>query len=133
VTTARPRTTHLGSVAVALLATFLLAACTSTAALGPTLVRYERVWPDGRVESQTIDTSGQVLMTHGGGPERLALSPDDLATIETALQGPIPIGSPSDSPKRTIEMADGTVIEAPRPDEGTVTLLLDDLMSTHRL
>jgi hypothetical protein len=120
--------------AVLVLAASLLVACSQPAAeLGPTLVRYERTWPDGLVEAQTIDTSGQVLMTHGGGDERLTLSADDLATIESALDAPIPTGSAEDSPKRRIELADGTVIEAPRLVEGSVTVLLDNLMSRHQL
>jgi hypothetical protein len=111
-----------------------LAACSSDASgLGPTLVRYERVWPDGRVEEQTIDTSGKVLMKHGDVLERITLSADDLATIEAALEAPIPTGTPEDSPQRTIELADGATVEAPRPDEGTVTELLESLMNTHQL
>jgi hypothetical protein len=117
-----------------LLLALALAACSPDASgLGPTLVRYERVWPDGRVEEQTIDTSGKVLMKHGDVLERLTLTADDVAIIEAALEDPIPTGSPEDSPRRTIELADGTEILAPRLDEGTVTKLLDNLMNTHRL
>jgi hypothetical protein len=124
-------------VAVGVLALVVLgmsiAACSPGTGLGPTLVHYERVWPDGRVEEQTIDTSGKVLMKHGDVLERLTLSADDVALLEAALGEPIPTGSPDDSPVRTIELADGTTIEAPRPDDGTVTLLLENLMNTHKL
>jgi len=115
------------------IAAVALACSPNTSGLGPVLVRYERVWPDGRVEEQTIDTAGKVLMKHGDVLERLTLGADDLAVIEAALAEPIPTGSPDDSPDRTIELADGTVIDAPRPDEGTVTQLLENLMDTHRL
>ena len=122
------------SVLVFVLLALLLAACSPDASgLGPTLVRYERVWPDGKVEEQTIDTSGKVLMKHGDVLERLTLDADDLALIEAALEQPIPTGSPDDSPKRTLELGDGRVIEAPRPEPGTATELLEQLMDTHSL
>jgi hypothetical protein len=122
------------SALVSLLVALSLVACSPDASgLGPTLVRYERVWPDGRIEEQTIDTSGKILMKHGDVLERLTLSAEDVATIEAALEQPIPTGSPDDSPKRTIELSDGTEIDAPRPDEGTVTLLLENLMDSHTL
>jgi hypothetical protein len=121
------------AVLVGLVALALVGCSADAGGLGPTLVRYERVWPDGRVEEQTIDTSGKVLMKHGEVLERLTLTGDDVATIEAALERPIPTGSPDDSPKRTIELADGTEIDAPRPDEGTVTALLEHLMDTHTL
>jgi hypothetical protein len=72
-------------------------------------------------------------MKHGDVLERLTLTAEDLATVEAALEEPIPTGSPDDSPRRTMELADGTVIEAPRPEPGTATELLENLMNTHSL
>jgi hypothetical protein len=132
---ARPGPRRKGrSALIFVLSALLLAACSPDASgLGPTLVHYQRVWPDGRIEEQTIDTSGRILMKHGDVLERLTLSADDLATVEAALEEPIPTGSPDDSPRRTMELADGSVIEAPRPEPGSVTELLENLMNTHSL
>jgi hypothetical protein len=72
-------------------------------------------------------------MRHGDVLERLSIRPTDVARIQEALQGPIPTGSPDDSPQRTLTLADGTVIAAPRPDAGTLTQLLAELLDTHAL
>lgn len=121
-------------VLVGLVAALLVGACSGDATgSGETLVRYERVWPDGRVEEETIGVNGEILMKHGEVLERFTLEAEDVARIEAALAEPIPTGSPEDSPKRTIELADGTLIEAPRPEPDSVTALLESLMDTHRL
>ena len=72
-------------------------------------------------------------MKHGEFLERLTLSAADLAKVQAALKEPIPTGSPDDSPRRTLEMANGVVIEAPKPDPGTVTELLERLLDTHSI
>lgn len=100
---------------------------------GAKLLHYQRVWPDGNTEQQTIYTDGRIEMKHGETLERLTLSAADLARVADALKQPIPTGSPDDSPKRTLELADGSVIEAPRPEPGTVTELLENLLNTHTL
>jgi hypothetical protein len=117
-----------------LLAVLLLAACSSTAGGGGSrLLHYQRVWPNGNVEQQTIYRDGKAEMKHGDVLERLTLDSADVKRLEDALAGPIPTGSPDDSPVRTLTLADGTVIAAPRPDPGTVTELLERLLDTHSL
>jgi len=115
----------------------VLAACAPAKidplAMTDALVRYERVWPDGLTEVEAITTDGKVFMTHGASLERFTLDADDVERIREALEADIPTGSAEDQPKRTLILADGTVIEAPRPDPGTITDLLDRLMSTHQL
>jgi hypothetical protein len=121
----------IGAVVALLL---LAGACSSGG--GPTagqLLAYQRVWPDGLTERTTVFDDGRVQMQHGDVLERLTLTPADLDRLRAALARPIPIGSPSDSPQRTLTLADGTVIQAPRPDPDTLTALLDNLTSTHRL
>jgi hypothetical protein len=110
----------------------LVAACSSGSGSGQ-LLAYQRVWPDGMTESTTVFDDGRVQMQHGDVLERLTLSAEDLSRLRAALAQPIPTGSPSDSPRRTLTLADGTVIQAPRPDPDTLTALLDNLTSTHRL
>lgn len=124
------------SVAFVLLATCLgtvLLACGPDAPEGDPLVSYERAWSDGLIESQSIWADGRIEMTHGGNPERFELAADDLERIEAALDRPIPTGSPDDSPKRTLTLEDGTVIEAPRPEADSVTELLERLLDSHVL
>ena len=72
-------------------------------------------------------------MKHGEALERLSITPENVARIEEALKAEIPGGSPADSPKRTLTLADGTIITAPRPDPGSVTDLLEQLLDTHAL
>lgn len=100
---------------------------------GGWFVRYDRVWPDGLAEHQTIWPDGRVLMRHGQTLERLTLDGEDVERIEGALEGEIPVGSPDDSPVRTLTLGDGTVIEAPRPDPGSATELLERLLDRHSL
>jgi hypothetical protein len=123
---------------ILLLALLVLAGCASSTgggggAGGAKLLHYARVWPDGDTEQQTIYSDGRIEMKHGEVLERLTLAPADLARIQDALKQPIPTGSPDDSPKRTLELADGTVIEAPKPVPGSVTELLETLLNTHTL
>ena len=113
----------------------LLAACSggtggTTAAK---LLHYQRVWPDGTVEQQTIYADGRIEMKHGETLERITIPATAVATIQDALKQPIPTGLPTDSPKRTLTLADGTQIDAPRPDPGTVTELLERLLDTHSI
>jgi hypothetical protein len=119
------------------LALLVLAGCASNSggggAGGAKLLHYARVWPDGNTEQQTIYTDGRIEMKHGEVLERLTIPSSDLARIQDALAQPIPTGSPDDSPKRTLELADGTVIEAPKPVPGSVTELLEQLLNTHSL
>jgi hypothetical protein len=124
-------------VALALTAILALAmaGCASRggATAGVELLHYQRVWPDGRVEQQTIYTDGRVEMRHGEVLERMTIRPTDIARIQDALQAPIPTGSAEDSPERTLTLADGTVVAWPRPDPGTVTELMEELLNTHGL
>jgi hypothetical protein len=119
----------IGSVVVLL----LVAACSSGGGSSGQLLAYQRVWPDGMTERTIVFEDGRVQMEHGDVLERLTLTAADLDRLREALARPIPTGSPSDSPKRTLTLGDGRVIEAPRPDPDTITALLDNLTSTHRL
>ena len=135
-TTANPRTLVPRALVLALLGLALLVGCASIGPGGgdrPTLVRYERIFPGRAVEQQTIFTDGSVEMLHGEVRERLTLSAADLERIQSALRSEIPVGSPDDSPKRTLTLGDGTVIVAPRPEPGTVTELLERLLDRHSL
>lgn len=136
-TAARAPRIRLVAGLLAVLALLVLAGCGSSTggggAGGSKLLHYQRVWPDGNIEQQTIYSDGRVEMKHGDSLERLTLSTADLGRIQDALKQPIPTGSPDDSPKRTLELADGSVIEAPKPDPGTVTELLENLLNTHTL
>lgn len=127
----------VAGLVLVLIAVLALAACSSGSGGGSgggsKLLHYQRVWPDGTTEQQTIYADGRIEMKHGDFLERLTLSTDDLARVKDALAKPIPTGSPEDSPKRTLELADGTVIAAPRPDDGTVTKMLEQLLDTHSL
>lgn len=97
------------------------------------LVTYQRMWPDGYEERQTVDADGSVRMLHGDRFERLALPSEDVDRIITALQDDILIGDPGDSPERTLTLADGTIIEHPQPVAGSIVELMDRLMDTHSL
>jgi hypothetical protein len=115
----------------------LLAGCTSSGGAsssgGGQLLEYQRVWPDGMTERTIVFDDGRVQMQHGDVLERLTLSAPDLDRLRAALAQPIPTGSPEDSPRRTLTLANGTVIQSPRPDGDNLTALLDNLTSTHRL
>lgn len=136
-TTARAPGIRLVAGLLVVLALLVLAGCASNSggggAGGGKLLHYARVWPDGTTEQQTIYVDGRLEMKHGEVLERLTLDPADLSRIKDALAQPIPTGSPDDSPKRTLELADGTVIEAPTPVPGSVTELLETLLDTHSL
>jgi hypothetical protein len=123
------------ALALAAIIALVVAGCASGggATPGAELLHYQRVWPDGRVEQQTIHTDGRVEMRHGEVLERMTIRPTDIARIQEALQAPIPTGSAEDSPQRTLTLADGTVVAWPRPDPGTVTELLEELLDTHAL
>ena len=124
----------LRALLVGLALAFLLMGCsTSGGGDGTRVLSYQRVWPDGKVEQQTIWSNGRIEMKHGDMLERVTIPSTDVTRIQDALKQPIPTGSPDDSPKRTLTLADGTVITAPRPDPGTVTELLERLLDTHSL
>jgi hypothetical protein len=123
---------HILIAVVAALCVVAIAGCGGGSNDTP-IARYERVWPDGLTEKLSVWTDGRVQMEHGDVLERLTLTSSDLDRIRTALASPIPTGTPDDSPRRTLTLADGTVVTAPRPEPGTVTELLDRLMSTHSL
>jgi hypothetical protein len=119
---------------VGLLLMLVLVACGGVGAGGGSkLVEYRQVWPDGRTDQETIWTDGRVEMLHGEARERITIPAADVTRITDALAQPIPTGSPDDSPRRTLTLGDGTVIENPRPDPGTATALLESLLNTHRL
>jgi hypothetical protein len=138
-TPTRARTGLRRVIILGLVGILLLAGCGSAGSggsgsnAGARLLHYQRVWPDGTIEQQTIFADGRVEMKHGEVLERLTITAADVARIQAALQTEIPLGSPGDSPQRTLTLADGTVLEAPRPDPGTVTALLEQLLTTHRL
>jgi len=132
--TASPRRGLLRSLALMIAGLLILVACGGGSGggdAGAKLLHYQRVWPDGRIEQQTIYGDGRIEMKHGEVLERLTISPENLARIRTALEAAIPVGSPDDSPTRTLTLADDSVIQAPRPDPGTVTELLEQLLDTH--
>jgi len=134
-TNAALRHALLRTLLMALAGMLLLAACASsggTTTAGK-LLHYQRVWPDGRIEQQTIYTDGRIEMKHGDTLERVTIPAADVARIQDALKADIPTGSPDDSPRRTLTLADGTVIKAPRPEPGTATDLLEQLLDTHVL
>jgi hypothetical protein len=108
----------------------LASACDPSPA-GAVLVSYERAWPDGFVESQTIWADGRIEMRHGDRLERFTITPQDVDRVRVALGKTIPTGTPDDSPRRTLTLPDGTVLNAPRPDPGTATELLERLLERH--
>lgn len=117
---------------------FLFALAVAVAACGGTkeadqLVAYERVWPDGFTETTEVFSDGRVSMFHGDSLERFTLSEGDVDRLRAALEQPVQPGSEDDSPVRTLTLADGDVIEAPRPDPGGIVDLLDRLTSAHTL
>jgi hypothetical protein len=119
---------------IVLLAGLVVTACSASAGSdGTRLLSYQRQWPDGKVEQVTILTNGHVEMKHGDNLERITIGAADVSRLQDALARPIPTGSPDDSPGRTLTLADGTVIGAPRPAAGTVTELLERLLDTHTL
>lgn len=134
-TNAAPRHALVRTLLVALAGVLLLAACASSggSTTAAKLLHYQRVWPDGRIEQQTIYADGRIEMKHGDTLERLTIDASDVARLQDALKADIPTGSPDDSPKRTLTLADGTLVEAPRPEPGTVTDLLEQLLNTHML
>lgn len=134
----RPARLRAAVFAVAVL-TAVLAACSvggtsdSPDGSGDALVTYVRVWEDGFTEEQSVAPDGRVLMKHGDTLERFTLPSEDVEAIRVALEGDIPTGTADDRPQRTLILADGTVIEAPRPEPGTITELMDQLMDRHSL
>lgn len=134
-TNAAPRHALVRTLLVALAGMLLLAACASSGGTttAAKLLHYQRVWPDGRIEQQTIYADGRIEMKHGETLERITIPAEDVTRIQDALKADIPIGSPDDSPRRTLTLADGTVIQAPRPEPGTVTDLLERLLDSHLL
>lgn len=124
----------LWALGIVLLAGLVVVACSaSPGSDGLKLLSYQRQWPDGKIEQLTILTNGHVEMKHGDYLERITIGAADVSRLQDALAMPIPTGSPDDSPKRTLTLADGTVISAPRPEAGTVTALLERLLDTHTL
>jgi hypothetical protein len=125
----------LRSLVVALLVLLLVAAgasaCGGSAPGGEVLVTYERTWPDGYVDRETIWVDGRIEMHHGDHLERFRLADVDMDRLMAALAQPIPTGTPADSPVRVLTLADGSVVTAPRPEAGSITELLDRLMETH--
>jgi hypothetical protein len=112
-------------------ASSLAAGCGNPTPTGEVLVSYQRAWPDGYVERQTIWADGRIEMHHGERVERFSIRQVDLERVTSALEEAIPTGSPVDSPVRVLTLPDGTIVMAPRPEPGTVTELLDRLIETH--
>ena len=131
---ASPRAATVRAFLTGLALLVLLAGCSGTGGTtAAKLLHYQRVWPDGTIEQQTIYADGRIEMKHGETLERITISSSDVARIQDALTQPIPTGAPTDSPKRTLTLPDGTQIDAPRPDPGTVTELLERLLDTHSI
>jgi hypothetical protein len=131
---ASPRLRTLSPFVLAIIAILLVAGCSASGGGdGPRLLSYQRQWPDGKIEQETIYTNGHIEMKHGDYLERISIGASDVSRLKDALAKPIPTGSPDDSPKRTLTLPDGTVIGAPRPDPGSVTELLERLLDTHTL
>ena len=133
--TARPGRRVPAPVRILILVSLLVivAACGGAHASGNEIASYQRTWPDGLTESITVWSNGYVEMHHAQYLERISISSEDVERLEDTLTRPIPTGSPTDAPKRTLTLADGTVIARPRPDPETLTELLDRLLSTHSL
>ena len=53
----------------------------SQGATSPTVVRYQRTWPDSYHEELSITEDGHVTMKHGDVLERLTLTPDQVQRI----------------------------------------------------
>ena len=135
----RPRRDVVQRATCVLVMVMLIAACSSGAAdeastdVDGVLVEYTRVWPDGLTEREVVASDGGIMMWHGDHLERFTLPAGDIDLIREALAAEIPVGSPDDSPARTLILEDGSVIAAPRPEPGSVTELLERLMETHSL
>ena len=121
-------------VAMLLLIAGLVAGCGSTAGEDEAgwFVRYERVWPDGLTERETIWPDGRLLMHHGEHLERLTIEAEDVARIQAALEEDIPRASEDDSPRRTVTLPSGEEIVT-RPDRGSAIELLERLLDRHTL
>lgn len=121
------------ALAAILALVLVVAACDGGGGDDAAFVTYERVWPDGFTETTEIFDDGRVAMVHGETLERLTISSADVDAIRAALEEPIEQDAADASPVRTITLADGTVIERPRPDPRGPVELLDRLTSTHTI
>lgn len=120
----------LSLVVVGLL--LLLVGC-SSGGLSATVVRYERVWPDGYHEELTITDDGHVTMKHGDVLERLTLTSAQVQQIRDALAAGVPAGDEGDSLVRMVVLANGTSHSPVKPVPGSAVELLELLMTTHSL
>lgn len=119
----------LGLLAVVLLLT--LAGCGGSQA--PTLVTYQREWPDGFHEELTLQGDGKLTMRHGDTLERLTLTADQVQQVRDALGAGLAMGDQGDSLVRTVILPDGSVHTPVRPEAGSVVEMLEVLLTTHTL
>jgi len=120
------------SLALLLALALLLVGC-SQAASGPTVVRYERDWPDRYHEELTITADGHVTMKHGDVLERLTLTAAQVQQVTDALSAGVPQGDQVDGLVRTVVLANGTTVSPVKPVAGSAVELLELLMTTHSL
>lgn len=105
----------------------------STGGSSPTVVRYDRDWPDGFHEELTLTDDGRVTMQHGDALERLTLTAAQVTQIRDALAAGLPMGDAGDSLVRTVVLANGTSHSPVKPDPGSSVALLEVLLTTHTL
>jgi hypothetical protein len=118
-------------VLVLALVALLSVACGGSQA--STLVTYQRAWPDGFNEELTLLDDGRITMHHGDTLERMTISADDVRRIRDGIAAGVPDGASEDGLVRSLILANGTSHSPVRVVPGTVTQLLEQLLTTHSL
>ena len=98
-----------------------------------TLVTYQRAWPDGFHEELTLTDDGRITMRHGETLERMTIESADVQRIRDGLSAGIPDGPSEDGLVRSVILANGTTRTPVQVVPGTVTALLEQLLTTHSL
>jgi hypothetical protein len=121
----------LAGLLVVLLLALVSVACGGGQA--STLVTYQRAWPDGFNEELALADDGKVTMHHGETLERMTIDSADVQRIRDALAAGIPDGESADGLVRSLILGNGTTHTPVQVVPGTVTELLEELMTTHSL
>jgi hypothetical protein len=125
------RPTRASVVLLLMLVALASVACGGSQA--STLVTYQRSWPDGFEEELALADDGRVTMHHGDTLERMTISADDVQRIRDAITAGIPDGASDDGLVRSVILANGTTHTPVHVVPGTVTGLLEELLTTHSL